>query len=189
MALAWMFFCACFDRCGRSVVFLSLRLSIIYLSIYLSVVVLDFHCFLQAFSCCGKWGLPPVALCWLLVAVAFLVVVRGLSCSTVCGIVPNQGLNLHWQVDSSPLDRLESPLNPPLISLSVYSSIHVHCQKSRIPVNQTWDNRYSVQIGWIPLNSLQCRKIFLTPPRWLITVTASLECKCWAMGSLSLVLP
>ena len=32
-----------------------------------------------------------------------MVVVHGLSCSTACGIFPNQGLNLcllHWQVDS-----------------------------------------------------------------------------------------
>lgn len=101
------------------------------------MVALDFHCFLQAFSSCGKQELPPVALCWLLAVVVFLAVVRGLECSTVCGIFPDQGLNLHWQVASSPLDHPGSPLNPLLISLSVYTSIHVHCQKSRIPVNQT----------------------------------------------------
>ena len=129
-----------------------------------SCVVWASHC--GGFSCCGAWA-QLLHGTWDL---------------------PWPGLE-HWQVDSSPSGHLESPLNSLLISLSVYTSIHVHCQKSRIPVNQTWDNRYSMQIGWIPLNSLQCRKIFLTPPRWLITGTASLECKCWAMGSLSLVLP
>lgn len=60
-----MLFCACFDRCGRSMVFLSSCLSVIHLS----MVALDFRCFLQAFSSCGKWGLPPVALCRLLAVV------------------------------------------------------------------------------------------------------------------------
>ena len=41
-----------------------------------------------------------------------IVVVRWLSCSTACGIFPDQGSNpclLHWQVDSLPLSHLGSP--------------------------------------------------------------------------------
>ena len=37
---------------------------------------------------------------------------HGLSCSTVHGVFPDQGLNpchLHWQVDSLPLSHKESP--------------------------------------------------------------------------------
>ena len=41
-----------------------------------------------------------------------VIVGHGLSCSTACGIFPDQGLNpcpLHWQVDSYPLGHLGSP--------------------------------------------------------------------------------
>ena len=40
------------------------------------------------------------------------VVLHGLSCSTACGIFPDQGLNpclLHWQTDSLPLSHQGSP--------------------------------------------------------------------------------
>ena len=40
------------------------------------------------------------------------VVAHGLSCSTVCGIFPDQGSNLcplHWQADSQPLRHQGSP--------------------------------------------------------------------------------
>ena len=39
-------------------------------------------------------------------------VAHGLSCSAVCGIFLDQGLNpslLHWQVDSLPLSHQENP--------------------------------------------------------------------------------
>ena len=41
-----------------------------------------------------------------------IVVANGLSCSTACGIFPDQGLNLcrlHWQADSQPLCHQGSP--------------------------------------------------------------------------------
>ena len=41
-----------------------------------------------------------------------IVVAHWLSCSTACGIVPDQGSNpclLHWQVDSLPLSHQGSP--------------------------------------------------------------------------------
>ena len=50
------------------------------------------HC--GGFSCCGAQALGVRA---------SVVVAHGLSCSTACGIFPDQGLNLcplNWQVDS-----------------------------------------------------------------------------------------
>ena len=44
-----------------------------------------------------------------------VVVAHGLSCSTACGVFPDQGSNpcpLHWQADSQPLRHQGSP--PPL---------------------------------------------------------------------------
>ena len=43
-----------------------------------------------------------------------VVVAHGLSCSTACGIFPDQGSNpcpLHWQADSQPLCHQGSPWN------------------------------------------------------------------------------
>ena len=43
-----------------------------------------------------------------------VVVAHGPSCSTACGIFPDQGLNLcplHWQADSQPLCHQGSPLS------------------------------------------------------------------------------
>ena len=56
------------------------------------------HC--SIFSCCGTRALGAQAS---VVAAGLKVGVHGLSCSEVCGIFPDQGLNLcplHWQVDS-----------------------------------------------------------------------------------------
>ena len=63
---------------------------------------------------CGAWG----SHCGGLVAAPRLqspgsiVVAHGLSCSTVCGIFPDQRLKsclLHWQMDSLPLSHQGSP--------------------------------------------------------------------------------
>ena len=59
------------------------------------------HC--RSFTCCGAQILGHVGL---------VVVAHRLSCSTVCGIFPDQGLNLcvlHWQVDSLLLSHQGSP--------------------------------------------------------------------------------
>ena len=59
------------------------------------------HC--GGFSCCGAQALD---------ARASVVVAHGLSCSTACGILPDQGSNpclLHWQADSQPLRHQGSP--------------------------------------------------------------------------------
>ena len=56
------------------------------------------------FSSCGAWALEH----------RLSIVVHGLSCSVVCGIILGQGLNLcllPWQVDCSPLSHQESPTN------------------------------------------------------------------------------
>ena len=86
----------------------------IYLFIYL-LAALGLRCCAQAFSSCGERGLlhcgaqashcggPSCCRAWALGAQASVVVAHGLSCSTACGIVPDQGLNpcpLHWQADS-----------------------------------------------------------------------------------------
>ena len=70
-------------------------------------------------------GYSLVMVCGLLIAVASLVentgsrhtgskvVVHGLSCSVICGFVPDQGLNtcrLNWQANSYPLCHQGSPL-------------------------------------------------------------------------------
>ena len=44
----------------------------IYLFIYLFLAALGLCCCAQAFSSCGEWGLLFVAVCRLLIAVAFL---------------------------------------------------------------------------------------------------------------------
>ena len=79
----------------------------------------------RAFSSCGKWGPPFIAVRRPLTIAASLVAEHGLrragsvvvahgpSCSAACGIFPDQGSNpcpLHWQVDSQPLRHQGSPL-------------------------------------------------------------------------------
>ena len=74
----------------------------------LQIVGATLGCGIQAshcgdFSCCRARALSP----W-----ASVVVAPGLSCSTECGIFPDQGLNpcpLHWQADSLPLSHQGSP--------------------------------------------------------------------------------
>ena len=93
------------------------------------LVVLDLCCFAWAFSSCSKWGLLFIVGYGLLIAVASLVAGKrlwsvqasvvvahglsscgpGLSCSTPCGIFPDQGLNLcnlHCKADFYPLYQL-----------------------------------------------------------------------------------
>ena len=68
----------------------------------------------EGFSSCGSWALE----CRLssygsrAKSTGSVVVVYGLSCSTLCGISPDQRLNpcpLHWQVVSQPLCHQGSP--------------------------------------------------------------------------------
>ena len=97
-----------------------------YLFIYLLfLAVLGLHFCARAFSSCGKWGPLFIAVHGTLTIVASLVaehrvqtragsviVAHEPSCSTACGIFPDQGSNpcpLHWQADSQPLPHQGSP--------------------------------------------------------------------------------
>ena len=87
------------------------------------LAIVSLFCSSQAFSIYSKWGpLFPVvvwlSLRWLLLlhrlsgVRASGVVGHGLSCSSACGIFPDQGLNpcpLHWQADSYSLYLQKSP--------------------------------------------------------------------------------
>ena len=74
--------------------------------------MLGLRCCMQAFSSCGKRGQLFVAVYRLLAAVASGVMEHRLSCSTACGIFPDQGLSpwpLHWQPDSYALYHQGNP--------------------------------------------------------------------------------
>ena len=101
---------------------------LINLFIYLYLAVLGLRCCVQAFSSCGEWGATlrcsarasychgfcccrapalgaraSVVVARRLWSAGSVVVAHGLSCSTACGIFPDQGSNLcplHWQADS-----------------------------------------------------------------------------------------
>ena len=96
------------------------------------MAALGLHCGTQAFSSCSEWGYclswgTGFSLQWLLLlrstgsralglqclqCVGSILVAHGLSCSAVCGIFPDQGLNLHlllWQADSSPPNHQGNP--------------------------------------------------------------------------------
>ena len=91
-------------------------------------------------------GSSLVVVCGLLILVASLVmasglqstgleIVHGLSCSKVCGILLDQGLNpclLHWQANSLPLSQQGSPsisvtkgnANVMFYTLFLFSNLH-----------------------------------------------------------------
>ena len=90
----------------------------------LFLAVLSLCCCAQAFSGCSEWGLlfscgVQASHCGgfsccrahALDTWASVVVAQALSCSSACGIFPDQGSNpcpLHWQADSYPLYHLGS---------------------------------------------------------------------------------
>ena len=72
--------------------------------LFLFLAVLGLRCCARAFSSCGKQGMLFIVVHVPLIAVASLLQctgsIAGLSCSTACGILPDQGLNpclLHWR--------------------------------------------------------------------------------------------
>ena len=88
---------------------------LINLFVYLFLAVLGLRFYARAFSSCGKRGplfitvRGPLTIAASLVAEhrsrrsGSVVVAHGPSCSTTCGILPDQGPNprpLHWQADS-----------------------------------------------------------------------------------------
>ena len=109
------------------------------------------HC--GGFSCCGARALgvqASVVVALGLWSAGSVVVAHGISCSTACGIFPDQGLNpcpLHWKAKSQPLDHQGSPgrqmLNHcatrevPVIYFK-YSTVYMSIQNSQsIPLPPT----------------------------------------------------
>ena len=103
--------------------FILFFLIFIYLYLFLAVLALRFCA--RAFSSCGKRGPLFIAVRGPLTVAPLLlrstssrcagsaVVAHGPSCSTTCGIFPDQGSNpspLHWQADSQPLRHQGSPI-------------------------------------------------------------------------------
>ena len=93
---------------------------------YLFLAVLGLRFCARAFSSCGKGGhsssrcaglsLSRPLLLWSTGSrrAGSVVVAHRSSCSTACGILPDQGSNpcpLHWQADSQPLRHQGSPIN------------------------------------------------------------------------------
>ena len=77
-----------------------------------------------SFSSCSMPA--SVAVVPRLQSAGLIVVVHGLSCSTACGFILNQGLNsrpLHWQVETYPLCHQGSPQIEILWSLLIVSFI------------------------------------------------------------------
>ena len=94
--------------------------------IYLFLTVLGLHCCWDFSLVAASWGYSLVV-CGLIIAVASLVVVHGLICSTGS----NQCL-LHWQVDCLPLSHLRSPFWVLFFSFlfffqSFFLPIHMAC--------------------------------------------------------------
>ena len=59
-----------------------------------------------------------------------VIVAHGPSCSTACGIFPDQGSNpcpLHWQADSEPLHHQGSPPNTFLKKILYWSLVDLQC--------------------------------------------------------------
>ena len=105
--------------------------------IYLFMVVLGLCFCARASFNCDKWGPLFIAVRGPLTVAASLVVehrlqtrrliivAHGPSCSTACGIFPDQGSNpcpLHWQADSQPLRHQGSP--PILLNVKKKSCIY-----------------------------------------------------------------
>ena len=102
----------------------SFRFFKMYLFTYLFLAVLSLCFCARVFSSCGKRGPLFIAVHGPLTIAASLVgstgsrhtgsviVAHGPSCSTACGILPDQGSNpcpLHWQADSQPLRHQGRP--------------------------------------------------------------------------------
>ena len=75
------------------------------------MVALGLHCCEWAFLSCVEQGYSLVVVLRLLIVMASLIGVHGLSCPAACEIFPDQGLklcSLYWQVDSLRVDHQES---------------------------------------------------------------------------------
>ena len=87
------------------------------------------HC--GDFHCCGARALgtrKSTVTAPGLQSTSSVVVAHGPSCSTACGIYPNQGLNpclLHWHVDSLPQSHQRSPIFHIFISQKPGCTLHL----------------------------------------------------------------
>ena len=82
---------------------------------------------LQAHGLQQLWHAGSVVVAHGLQSAGSLFVVHGLSCSTACGIFPDQGSNpcpLHWQVDSQPLRHQGSP------NCGILSGVKIHLKST-----------------------------------------------------------
>ena len=89
----------------------------LFIYLFMAVLGLRFHA--RAFSSCSKLGRLFIAVRGPLLlqstgsrCAGSVIVAHGPSCSTACGILPDQGSNpcpLHWQADSQPLCHQRSP--------------------------------------------------------------------------------
>ena len=115
----------CHPTISSSVAFLLLQPSIFpSIRVFpneLALPIFFFFFFLAVLGlcCCRGFSLVVASrsysllvVCRLLIVLASLVVACRLSCSTACGIFPDQGSNpclLHWQAEALPLSHQRSP--------------------------------------------------------------------------------
>ena len=88
-----------------------------------------------------------------------VIVAHGPSCSTACGIFPDQGSNpcpLHWQADSQPLRHQGSPW------IKFFNAFPYHITVLEIPVE---DKSLCLKVGSVPplavQNNLQMVQLYL----------------------------
>ena len=125
------------------------------LFIYLFLAVLCLRFCARAFSSCGKRGPLFIAVRGPLLlqstgsrCAGSVIVAHGPSCSTACGIFPDQGSNpcpLHWQADSQPLRHQGRPelllLSGISWNMSSQMTDYVHLNYRYIDINYNkWDN-------------------------------------------------
>ena len=100
---------------------------------------------------------------------------HGPSCSTACGILPDQGSNpcpLHWQADSQPLHHQGSP--QPLF-------INAHNSVGHLGGSSNVDQ--APDLGWAPSRSAVCAG---STRGWLVYVASVWMAGLYLRGSLSL---
>ena len=114
----------------------------------------------------SSWQLPGSR------AQGSVVVLQGLSCSSACGIFPDQGLNpypLHWQADSYSLHTREVPswnFKGNLLTMSsrlgLLYSTSLQTVNTSIPGKYSDSFKYlSYDLAWILFMYLDCLLFFM----------------------------
>ena len=163
------------------------------------LAALSLHCLGWAFSTCDKQVQCLASSSWWLLLfpteqalgdAGSELVAPGLSCPSVCGIFPHQGLNpcpLHWQEDSYPLCHLGSP---GFLSNAAYKLFYNYCVGCNIFVVifdscmlQITIKKWLSGCGWIwvPFAGLEAGGIQLNPRKF-----PSLQ--AWLLGNLPSIL-